>query len=298
MFPGALKVFFEVVQAGSIRKASDAMGVSPSSVSRQVAVFERQMGTKLIKRGPGGISLTHAGQLAAAYARSVVLEFDALKADLDDMRGSRRRLIRIATVESVVASGPCQAIADFRRQFDDVTFRLTMMPAPQVVEAVKKDLCEIGLAMNPRPDPTVRTLGIIPEPIVLAVPEGHRFRDRSSISLAEAISGEVVTPDDSFGIWRILDRALREAGLSIRPAMIANSFEALRDYARMSGCGAILPSRAASRAGEPTTLVPIPIESEPLMSGAVHVIANGERRMPRILTLFADVLVKSMPLST
>ena len=291
MFPGPLRVFHEVVRAGSIRKASEAMEVSASSVSRQLAILERQIGTKLAERSAGGITLTHAGQLVADYARRVVLEFDSLKIDLDDMRGRRRRLIRIAAVESVVAAGPSKAMAEFRQRYDEVTFQLVMLPAPQVLEAVRKNNCDIGLAMNPQPDPAIRTLAMVEEPIVLAAPQGHPLFGRSSVSLEEALAHELAAPDESFGIRRIVDRAAHAEGRGIHPVISTNTFEALRDFARVSGVAAILPKRAVhNRPGDPE-LRAIPILSDPLTGGAIHVIAHREQRMPRIISLFADLLI-------
>ncbi len=292
MFPGALRAFNEVVRAGSIRKASETMGVSPSSVSRHVAVLERQMGTRLLERTSGGVTLTHAGHLVASYARGVVFDFDSLKEDLDDMRGSRRRLIRLATVESVVAAGPARAMAEFRQTFEDATFRLTMMPAPQVLDAVKKDVCDIGITMSPSPDPDIRTLAVLPEPIMLAVAAGHPFAGRASVTLAEVLGIDIAIPDESFGIRRIVDQAANGAGLAVRPTLVANTFAALRDHALWGGAATILPSRAILGHGGGATLVAVPIDEPPFRDGAIHVVAFAKRRLPRIVNIFADTLVR------
>src|ERR1700757_3505003 len=98
MFPGALRFFYEVSQTGSIRKASESLGVAPSSVSRQIAVLERQLGTRLFARSSEGVELTHAGKMVADFARVVLLDYDALRADLDDLRGVRRALVRVVVV--------------------------------------------------------------------------------------------------------------------------------------------------------------------------------------------------------
>lgn len=294
MFPGPLRVFHEVARAGSIRKASEAMNVSASSVSRQVAILERQMGTKLVERSSGGITLTHSGQLVADYARRVVSEFDTLKIDLDDVRGRRRRLIRLASVESVVSAGPCQAMAEFRDDNEDVSFQLTMLPAPQVVEAVKKSHCDIGLAMNPAPDPAIRTLAVLPEPIILAVPPDHPLFERSAISLEEVLLMDVGAPDESFGIRRIVNNAANAAGLSLIPVISTNTFEALRDFARASGVAVILPNRAVHNHPGDAVLKAIPIQSSPLQDGAIHVIAHQEHRMPRIISIFVDTLIRHL----
>ncbi len=63
MFPGELRAFHVVAQTGSIRKASEALDVAPSSVSRKIALIEHQIGTTLLERTAAGVVLTHAGRM-------------------------------------------------------------------------------------------------------------------------------------------------------------------------------------------------------------------------------------------
>ena len=83
MFSGSLRAFDETVRAGSIRKASEILGVAPSSVSRHIAMLEREIGTALFDRRSRGVVLTFAGRMVADYARSVLVPwhrgFDSLR---------------------------------------------------------------------------------------------------------------------------------------------------------------------------------------------------------------------------
>ncbi|MCC6829524.1 MAG: LysR family transcriptional regulator [Novosphingobium sp.] len=290
MFPGALKAFYEVARAGSIRKASEVMGVSPSSVSRQVAVLERQMGTRLVERSTGGVVLTHAGELVATFARAVILDFDTLKVDLDDMRGSRRRLIRIASVESIVSGGPPLAMAEFKRKYQDVSFQFSVMPAKQVLNAVKKDFCDIGITQNPPPDPDILSVAHVAEPVVLAVNSSHPFAGKEKVTLAELATIDLAVPDENFGVRAIMNDAFYREGLRPLPTMVSNSFEVLRSFISASNGAAIMPLRAVKDVFGGAHLIPIMIDSEPFRGGAIHIVTHAERRMPRILQAFVSVL--------
>ena len=50
----ALYYFHEAARLGSMRLASDKIGVAVSSISRQIAQLERDMGVALIERGQIG----------------------------------------------------------------------------------------------------------------------------------------------------------------------------------------------------------------------------------------------------
>jgi DNA-binding transcriptional LysR family regulator len=53
VFSGSLRAFDETVRSGSIRKASEVLGVAPSSVSRHIAILERKLGLPCFIGAPG-----------------------------------------------------------------------------------------------------------------------------------------------------------------------------------------------------------------------------------------------------
>lgn len=208
-----LRIFHEIAKAGSIRAASEVLGVAPSSVSRQVMVLEHEMGTALLERSTSGVKLTDAGKMVANYARSVVLGYDSLRSDLDDIRGRRRKLIRLALVESVLISGPISAITEFRRRFDTVFFQIEVMPAPKVIECVKRDECEIGITFCPRPDPGIVSVLKFAEPIRLVVKHEHPLGQRRSVSLTDLSDIPLALPARDLSVRQIFDEACATAPL-------------------------------------------------------------------------------------
>lgn len=286
MFNTVLRAFEETARAGSIRKASQTLGVAPSSVSRNIAVLEHEMGTKLLERRAGGIVLTHAGALVAEYARSVLLDYDSLRADLDDARGTQRRLVRVVLVESVASYGPIGAIAKFMEKYRAVSFDLRLVPAPRVVEAVRQDQCDIGLAFCAEPAPDISILARVAEPIMLAVPVGHDFPSRVDL---RAIAGlRMALPDPDFGIRRIVDRACAQVGVRIEPVLTSNVFETLRDFVRCGAGAAILPMRAIAQG---RGIEAIALDDPPFRDATIDVAVLRKRRLPRVVKAFADILI-------
>ena len=55
--------FFEVVQAGSVRKAAEKLFVSPSALSRHIKKIEELHDAILFNRSSKGMELTEVGEL-------------------------------------------------------------------------------------------------------------------------------------------------------------------------------------------------------------------------------------------
>jgi DNA-binding transcriptional LysR family regulator len=266
------------------------LGVAPSSVSRHIAILERQFGTKLFERRTDGVELTHAGELVAEFISKALIDYDSLRTDLDDLRGVQRRLVRVASVESIAASAPMRAIHTFNERYPAISFNIRLMPAPAVAEAVRGGHCEIGLGYCAPADADIVPLARIPEPVMLAVPVNHALSTRRKISLDELSGIPLALPDNDFGIRRIIEAATGQVGVKLEPILTSNDFEVLRSFVRSSGGAAILPMRAVVGRDARSDLVAIQIEEPSFCSATIDLIVLRKRRLPRVLKDFVDAL--------
>jgi DNA-binding transcriptional LysR family regulator len=290
MFHGSLRAFDETARAGSIRKASEALGVAPSSVSRHIAILERQMGTALLVRRAGGVDLTHAGALVAEYVRKLLVDHDSLRADLDDLRGARRRLVRLAVVESIAAAAP-NAVNRFNRRFPAVSFNIRRMPAPAVAEAVRDGKCEIGLSYCVEPDPELVALARIGEPVMLAVRAEDRLANGGEVSLEQVSRMPLGLPDVDFGVRQIVDKAAAALGVRLEPILASNDFGMLRRFVRCGAGVALLPMRAISHSDEEGRLIAVPVAEAAFKNATIDLIVLRKRRVPRVLQAFIESLI-------
>lgn len=79
-----MRLFVSVVDTGSFSAASRALGVSVSSVSRQVSTLEEGMGVRLLHRTTRRLGLTEAGSVYYERARQI----------LEDVEEARRAVMR------------------------------------------------------------------------------------------------------------------------------------------------------------------------------------------------------------
>ena len=250
------------------------------------------MGTSLLSRAAGKVVLTHAGALVAEYASSAVMNFDTLRHDLNDLRGSRG-LIRVAMVESIASSGPVEAAARFRQAHPGVTFEFSVMPALAVIEAIAAQTADIGIGFCAETSDEIVHEAAILEPLMLVLRHDHPMAKQSPLKLSDLEGLDLALPDQKFGLRRLLDRAARRLNVSIAPVMVSNSFEALRAFVRSGGGATVLPMRAVG-ADQSRELVAIPIEDPELSHTTLDVIHLKAWRMPRIIRLYMAELRRTL----
>lgn len=121
-----LQYFNAVVETGSISETSRVFDVQPSSVSRQLAALEEELGVRLINRNTRTVSLTEAGQTFYSYSQHIVASLDEARRTINDLQDiPKGKLVVSATVgygEVVLLP----LINEFRQRYPEVEVSLEL----------------------------------------------------------------------------------------------------------------------------------------------------------------------------
>jgi DNA-binding transcriptional LysR family regulator len=120
MDPRRLLTFREVARQGSFSRAGEALALTQPAVSQQVAALERQLGLRLLERGPGGPTPTEAGALLLAHADAVADRLAQADAQVAELAADERETLRIGAFPSALATVVPAAISRLREQFPEV----------------------------------------------------------------------------------------------------------------------------------------------------------------------------------
>jgi len=100
----------EFAARGSIARTADALGYTPSAVSQQLAVLEREAGTPLLDRTARSAGLTDAGRRLAAHAERILAMVEEAEADLSRHASQPSgRVVVTAFPSAAVAFAPALA---------------------------------------------------------------------------------------------------------------------------------------------------------------------------------------------
>src|SRR5919108_2259787 len=96
-----LRLLKELHERGTVAAVAEALQFTPSAVSQQLAMLEREAGVRLLERAGRGVRLTDAALVLVGHAE-VLLERAAIaEADLAAAAGTIAGRARIAGFESV-----------------------------------------------------------------------------------------------------------------------------------------------------------------------------------------------------
>lgn len=147
-----LAYFNCVVETGSISQASKVFDVQPSSISRQLAALELDLGVRLLNRSTRNVGLTEAGVKYYEYSQRILSELDAAKRAVNDLQQNPKGKLKVSMT---VGFGECvilPLIPQFIAQFPDIDLELEL--TERVVDLVDENI-DIAIRSGQLPDSTL-----------------------------------------------------------------------------------------------------------------------------------------------
>src|SRR5688572_9139818 len=96
-----LRMLRELHERGTIAAVADALQFTPSAVSQQLTVLEREAGVALLERSGRGVRLTDPALVLVEHATALLERAELAEADLAAAAGTVRGRGRIAGFQSV-----------------------------------------------------------------------------------------------------------------------------------------------------------------------------------------------------
>jgi LysR family transcriptional regulator of abg operon len=166
-----------VVEAGSVRRASKALFLSQSSVTKSIHQLEESLGVELLHRHAHGVSPTAAGRALIARAKTIETELRQARNDIDTIQGAKGGDIRLGVSPAVATSLLPQAILNFKRARPKVRFHIEEGVYPDVLATVRTgelDFVVCLLPENPRDEELAHEL-LLRDRLTPAVRAKHPF---------------------------------------------------------------------------------------------------------------------------
>ena len=110
-----LKIFHAVAEAGNFTKATYALNLSQSAISRQIQSLEQELKTHLFERHARGLSLTENGEYLFKTAREVIAKLREVESTLTDKKDKPSGKLTVTTVVSFGTTWLTPRIQEFMK---------------------------------------------------------------------------------------------------------------------------------------------------------------------------------------
>lgn len=273
---------------------AEALRVSPSAVSQQIAQLETEAGTQLIERRGRRVRLTQAGQRLVTHAERIIAALEDAKTDLAEMRQAVAGELRVAAFSSVAAALIPQVMKALERRHTQLSIVIDEMEPADSLAALRAWQTDVALIDDLTvpasvPEPNIERIPILEDRLYAVLPNGHPLAARPKIAIAD-LRQERWAMDTAFNTYSdVIIRACQAAGFDPIVNGKCSGFEVVRRLIEQGCSVAILPGlRVRGRAGRFHVR-----KLTPEIRRTIFVaFRRGERRNPA-LAAFLEQLEKS-----
>ncbi|MEV1244976.1 LysR family transcriptional regulator [Nonomuraea sp. NPDC050022] len=143
-----LKALHAVHIYGSVGAAADALMVTPSAVSQQIAKLERETGARLMERNGRGVRLTDAAGLLADHAERILALVETAEADFEALRGEVVGRLNMSAFPTAARGLMPSALTALKRRHPDLHVQMHEREPERIVRDVARGELDLGVIQD------------------------------------------------------------------------------------------------------------------------------------------------------
>lgn len=251
-----LRYFLAIADAGHMTRAAAALGVTQPALSAAVKKLEAECGVPLLDRTGRGVEPTAAGLAFAERAREAVRQADLALADVRQLAGLERGVIRLGAGATAVGHLIPPVVGRVQRAHPELTFAIRELGSADVAHALLDGELDLGIVTLPVDTRSaahdardLMTIATAEDELMLIVPAGHALAGRKTFRWADIAGQPVVGFEAGSAVRAILDEAAASHAAALDVVMELRSIDSIRRMVH-AGIGVGFVSRFALKSSE------------------------------------------------
>ena len=173
-----LELFKAVAEYGGISEAARRLHVTQPTVSMQLKALAESVGEPLFDNRGRRLVLTPAGEALQRAAVDMFQRWEAVQAELADLRGLRQGRLRVAIVSTAKYFLP-RWLGSFCQAYPGVEIALEVANRDRILQRLGEQLDDVYIMSAPPQNMPIEQTPILDNPLDLIAPVGHPLVGRS-----------------------------------------------------------------------------------------------------------------------
>lgn len=283
-----LAYFVAVAEHRHFTRAAQAQHVAQPSLSKQIAALEAELGGPLFSRARGNIALTPAGEALLPLAERVLADLELAQTTVRDVVGLKRGSLRLGATPSLSTALLPAALRRYQQRYPGIRLLLEEGGSRDLVGHLANGALDVALIILPlRPtDPSLQTVPLLNEPLVVAVPPRHPLVALKSVHITDLRDVPLVMFREGYDLRAVTLAACRQAGFEPILAVEGGEMDAVLQMVQAGLGASIVPTMVA--AGMPNLrLLPL---SRPQLTRTVAVAHRRDVSLQASASRFVRML--------
>lgn len=237
-----LRYLRAVVRTGSVTAAAEAEYVAQPSVSKQLRLLERELGTPLFHRVGRRVVPTSAALHLADAADRILADLAAAAAAVAGPAAPAAASVHLCATETAADHLIPPALVRLAAAWPQARVSVEMLGTDDALARVLADDVDFAIVALPIADSRLEVNELLEEDVLLAVPPGHRLASADVAPLAAVLADPTfLLSMPGHGLRAQVDAAAGELGVEIAGRIEMRSQQAVLAMVSMGGGIALAP---------------------------------------------------------
>ncbi|MFW0754201.1 transcriptional regulator CynR [Pseudomonas sp. H11T01] len=243
-----LRYLLAVADHGGFTRAAEALHVSQPTLSQQIRQLEESLGVNLFDRTSRSVKPTDAGVAYIECARRVLIELEAGKRALHDVKDLSRGTLRLAMTPTFMAYLVGPLVRDYVAKFPNIHLEIFELSMDDIEAGLADDSLDLAIAFTPVRSADIECIPAFVETLGIMVGRDHPLYERQKpLTTSEVAQLEfaLLTPD--FITRTCIDQYFLQQEITPKVMIEVNSVNTLLEVIRHTAIATILPEAIATQ---------------------------------------------------
>ena len=198
-----MQMLLEIHERGTVIAAANALNLTPSAISQQIANLEKEAGVQLLRRVGRRVQLTSAGLIVVEAARTILGEIDRMTTNVASLAEEAAGVVKLAIFQSAAFALLPGALTYLKEHAPQLTLKVLQIDPETGLSLTRSREYDMVLTesypQHPSPQYTdLHTELLVEDPLHLIVPEDSGI---TSIRQAHSIGWALEREQNTSAQW-------------------------------------------------------------------------------------------------
>ncbi|NUT75826.1 transcriptional regulator CynR [Pseudomonas sp. C1C7] len=242
-----LRYLLAVADNGGFTRAAEALHVSQPTLSQQIRQLEETLGVILFDRTSRTVKPTDAGEAYIECARRVLVELEAGKRALHDVKDLSRGSLRLAMTPTFMAYLVGPLVSQYVARYPNIHLEIFEMSMDDIETGLADDSLDIAIAFDQVRNAEIESIPAFTENLGLMVGRAHPlYESREALTREQVAQLQFALLTADFVTRTSIDEYFAQTRITPKVAIEVNSVNTLLEVISHTAMATILPEAIAS----------------------------------------------------
>jgi len=199
-----LRYFAQIVESGSLSKASRQLFIAQPALSQQLSKLESEVGKPLLNRSSRGVAPTDNGLALYHHARFMLRQLDQALSIARQESGAMQGMVSIGLPATTVSALGLPLVRRIRERYPNVLINVVEGMSGHLGQMMRMGQLDLAVLFSSDVAPDVSVEPLLEEELFVMLPRHSSLvpARRASLTIAEAAALPLILPTGSHGLRR------------------------------------------------------------------------------------------------